>query len=268
MPSHPSGVSQGDHAVIPALAPLFIADFEHYREVLVLADDPRPGVPLRTLSSAGYLGPLLTRFGTRYHVPDLRGVASIWSKYYFIKLIPPVVAASLLLDRRLPLHLDHLHVVLDDEQLPVAFKLPHEGERWAPAPADPFQRFDALIEGHLRPLIDALAGHAGVSPRVLWSNAGNYFEWLLGVLAGAMPGADLKDGHALLNARTTPDGRRNPMYQPVRYMSVDGQSALKRQRRVCCVRYRVDDLPHCENCPLSASRRNGDAGPHLISTGL
>jgi ferric iron reductase protein FhuF len=35
--------------MIPALAPLFIADFSHYRDVLVLEDDPRPGMPLSTL---------------------------------------------------------------------------------------------------------------------------------------------------------------------------------------------------------------------------
>jgi ferric iron reductase protein FhuF len=237
--------------VIPALAPLFTGDFEHYRDVLVLPDDPREGVPILTFLTGHYLNDVLTRFGAAYPDSDPRGLASIWSKYYFIKLIPPVVAASLILDHRLPLQLDRLQLILDEGGLPAAFKLPHSGQRWAPAPVDPFERFDGLLNHHLSPFIEALARHARLSPKVLWSNAGNYFEWLLGVLANAMPHADLSHGHQLLNARHVPDGRRNPLYQPVLYLKVDGQSELKCQRRVCCIRYRLDGLDYCSNCPLS-----------------
>lgn len=237
--------------MIPALTPLFIADFDHYRDVLVLPDDPRVGVPLRTFLTSEYLDEVLTRFGSAYSDSDPRGLASIWSKYYFIKLIPPVVAASLILDQRLPLHLDQVQLILNDDSLPAGFKLPHAGQRWRPTPADAFERFDELLEHHLRPFIEALARHVRLSPKVLWSNAGNYFEWLLGVLATAMPHADLTHGHQLLNAQLLPDGRRNPLYQPVRYLKVEGQESLKRQRRVCCIRYRVNGLDYCGNCPLS-----------------
>jgi ferric iron reductase protein FhuF len=237
--------------VIPALAPLFTGDFEHYRDVLVLPDDPREGVPILTFLTGHYLNDVLTGFGAAYPDSDPRGLASIWSKYYFIQLIPPVVAASLILDHRLPLQLDRLQLILDESGLPAAFKLPHSGQRWAPAPVNPFERFDGLLNHHLRPFIEALARHVRLSPKVLWSNAGNYFEWLLGVLANAMPHADLSHGRQLLNARHLPDGRRNPLYQPVCYMKVHGQSELKRQRRVCCIRYRVDSLDYCSNCPLS-----------------
>lgn len=237
--------------MIPALAPLFIADFEHYRDVLVLPDDPRASVPLRTILTGDGLSDVLTRFGSVYPPSDPRGLASLWSKHYFIKLIPPVVAASLILNHRLPLHLDHLQLILDDNGLPAAFKLPDPGQRWTPTPADAFERFDELLEHQLRPFIDAIARHVHLSPKVLWSNAGNYFEWLLGVLANAMPHADVRHGHQMLNARHLSDGRRNPLYQPVRYINLDGQDKPKRERRVCCIRYRVDGLDYCTNCPLS-----------------
>jgi ferric iron reductase protein FhuF len=237
--------------VIPALAPLLIGDFEHYRDVLVLPDDPREGVPMRTFLTGHYLNDVLTRFGTAYPDSDPRGLASIWSKYYFTKLIPPVVAASLILDHRLPLQLDHLQLILDEGGLPAAFKLRDPGQRWTPGPTNAFERFDGLLNHHLSPLVEALARHARLSPKVLWSNAGNYFEWLLGVLATAMPHADLSHGHQLLNARHVPDGRRNPLYQPVLYLKVDGQNETRRQRRVCCIRYRVNGLDYCSNCPLS-----------------
>jgi ferric iron reductase protein FhuF len=242
--------------MIPALAPLFIAEFAHYRDVLVLKDDPREGVPLSALLTPRVFEEVLGRFSTQYAEGDRRGLASIWTKYYFIKLIPPVVAASLILDYRLPLHLEQLQLVLDERGMPVAFKLPDAGQPWALTPTDPFQRFDELLEGHLRPFIDGVAGWVRVSPRVLWSNAGNYFEWLLGVLAAAIPYADLSHGRELLAAPTLPDGTRNPMYQPVRYLKMVGQEGLRRQRRVCCVRYRVAGLEYCENCPLPARDRN------------
>lgn len=236
--------------MIPALAPLFIADFQHYRDVLVLPDDSRVGAPLRTFLAGDHLSDVLSRLGAAYPGSDPRGLASVWSKHYFIKLIPPVVAASLILQHRLPLQLDHLQLILDDAGLPAAFKLPHPGQRWPSGPADAFARFDDLLEGHLTPFIEAIAAHARISPKVLWSNAGNYFEWLLGVLANAMPQADLSHGHQLLNAQYRPHGRRNPLYQPVRYVKVEGQSESKRQRRVCCIRYRVTGLDYCGNCPL------------------
>lgn len=236
--------------MIPALAPLFIADFAHYRDVLVLEDDPRPAVPLRTLLTPEVFSSVLNRFGAQYPGSDRRGLASIWSKYYFIKLIPPVVAASLMLNHRLPLRLEQLQVMLDEQGMPLGFKLPDPGQRWALAPTDTFQRFDELTEGHLRPFIDTVATLTRLSPKVLWSNAGNYVEWLLGVLASAIPQADLSHGHDLLNAVDLPDGRRNRLYQPVQYIKVAGQVDLKRQRRVCCVRYRVGGLAVCESCPL------------------
>jgi ferric iron reductase protein FhuF len=241
--------------MIPALAPLFIAEFAHYRDVLVLNDDPREGIPLRTLLDPEIFDQVLDRFGAHYAGGDRRGLASIWTKYYFIKLIPPVVAASLVLGHRLPLHLERLQLVLDEQGMPQAFKLPDAGQRWASTPTDPFQRFEELLEGHLRPFIDVVAGRVRVSPKVLWSNAGNYFEWLLGVLAAGVPHADLGHGHELLAAPTQPDGTRNPLYQPVRYVKVIGQHGLKRQRRVCCVRYLVGGLEYCENCPLPAGER-------------
>jgi len=236
--------------MIPALAPLFSEDFAHYRDVLVLESDPRPGLPLRKLLTPETVDSLLTRFGAQYPDSDRRGLASIWSKYYFIKLIPPVVAASLMLDHRLPLQLDDLQLVLDEQGMPAAFKLPDPGRRWPSKPIDAFERFDDLVRGHMGPFIDTLAPLTRLSPKVLWSNAGNYFEWLLGVLAKAMPRADLGHGYALLDAQLLPDGRRNPLYQPVRYLKVAGQDGVKRQRRVCCVRYLVGGLACCENCPL------------------
>ncbi|WP_268800682.1 siderophore-iron reductase FhuF [Pseudomonas huanghezhanensis] len=237
--------------MIPALEPLFIGEFAGYREALILKDDSTPCLPMSELLKPDCLDQQLARFAMQYGAGDRRGLASMWTKHYFVRLIPPVVAASLILDWQVPVTLDRVAVVLDEQAKPLAFRLPHAGHSYQTAYADPFARFDDLVEGHLRPFIETVASHVRISPKVLWSNAGNYLEWLLGVLAAAMPDANLADGHALLAAKNTPDGRRNPLFQPVRYVQVQGQSDMKRQRRVCCVRYRVGGLAYCGNCPLA-----------------
>jgi len=142
-------------------------------------------------------------------------------------------------------------VVLDDQGQPLAFKLLDDGERFAESPG-PFGRFEHLIEGNLAPFIEALGRYAGVAPKVLWSNAGNYFEAVFGQLANRASQAQLADGQALVDARHLADGRRNPLYQPVRYVELanaDGRSRTWRQRRLCCIRYLLDGVALCPNCP-------------------
>ncbi|MFI8744018.1 siderophore-iron reductase FhuF [Pseudomonas sp. NPDC077186] len=234
--------------MIEALAPLFVGDFAAYRETLVLTDDPRPSVPLSELLSPQGLPQLLAGFAAEHAGGDPRALVSQWSKHYFVRLIPPVVAAALVLNRRLPLHIEHLEVVLDEQHMPQAFKLRDAGEPFAPG--DPFERFAHLQDEHLQPFIQALTSQVKIAPKVLWSNAGNYFEWLLTVLAKILPAPLLADGFSLLQTAVRPDGRRNPLYQPVRYIELQGAAMPWRQRRVCCIRYLLPELELCENCPL------------------
>lgn len=234
--------------MIEALAPLFIGDFASYRETLVLADDPRPSVPLAELLSPEGLPELLARFAPQQPGGDRRALVSEWSKHYFVKLIPPVVAAALVLNRRLPLHIDEIEVVLDARHMPQAFKLRDAGEPFTPG--DAFERFAHLHDDNLQPFIQALTSQVKIAPKVLWSNAGNYFEWLLTALARLLPAPMLADGFTLLQTAQRPDGRRNPLYQPVRYIELEGAAMPWRQRRVCCIRYLLPELELCENCPL------------------
>lgn len=240
--------------MIAALAPLFTGPFASYREVLVTRDDPRPSIASTLLLQPENLEPVLQRFSPEHSGQDRRALASQWSKYYLVKLIPPVVAAALVLGRRLPLDFDEVDVVLDEQGLPEAFKLPGEGELFNGPPSDPFQRFSELIDNHLQPFVQGLAAQVKLSPKVLWSNAGNYFEWFIGEMARVpLPPHLLADGRALLETERRPDGSRNPLFFPVRYAPVSCElrpDGLWRQRRVCCIRYRLDTLAHCGNCPL------------------
>lgn len=250
--------------MIDVLAPLFRGDFEGYRDVLVLADDPRPATAYHTLLAPDAFAALQGSFGQRYSGDDRRALVSLWVKHYIFKLLPPVMGATLLLRWRLPLALADTALVLDEEQLPQAFQLVGQGEPFAAEVSDPFELFSSLLDDHLQPLFQAMASQVKLSPKVLWSNAGNYFENLLNLMAKAgMPAERLAPGRALLETKTRPDGTRNPLFQPVQYLPVSdehGQPTLRRERKVCCVRYLLPELELCGNCPLKVKPSGKLAG--------
>ncbi len=132
--------------------------------------------------------------------------------------------------------------------------MPGEGGPFAALPGDPFQRFAHLLEGHLHPFVQGLAAEVRLSPRVLWSNAGNYFEWFIGEMGKLAPLAPmLGHGRELLETERRPDGTRNPLFKPIQYVEVScaqRPDGLWRQRRTCCIRYRLGEMGHCDNCPL------------------
>lgn len=238
--------------MIAALAPLFFGEFAGYRDVLATFDDPRPSLPVRQLLQTAQLDEVFQRFDPLHAGQDRRALASQWSKHYLVQLIPPVVAAALVLGRRLPLAFDAVEVVLDEQGLPQAFKLSGDGELFAEQPSDAFQRFAELID-HLQTFTQILAKEARLSPKVLWSNAGNYLEWFVGEMGKVLPPSLLVHGHELMELERRPDGLRNPLFRPIRYVQVSPHlrpDGLWRQRRVCCIRYRLDSLVHCDNCPL------------------
>lgn len=235
--------------MIAAIAPLFQGPFAHYRDVLTLSDDPRPAVPAREFVSVERLEQQLLSFGPEHAEGDRRALLSLWSKYYFLRLIPPVLAASLILNWRLPLAFDDMQVVVGADGLPEAFKLPHAGERWGSPPVDGFERFSGLLDNNFTPFIQALIGYRKVASRVLWSNAGNYFEWFMTTLAGMpFPPAMLAPGKQILETQKRPDGTRNHLFQPVRYVDQGEQCQPWRQRRLCCIRNELG-MSMCENCP-------------------
>lgn len=234
--------------MIDALAPIFIGPLSDFADRLVLADDPRPGVRGSDLLDPAVLGPILERFARRYDQPEPRAVASQWAKWHFWMLLTPVVSASLLLEHGLPTDLDEVEVIVAPDGQTTAFKLPHGGGR--AAPADGFERFGPLVDGHIEPLIRALATQSGATAKVLWSNVGNLFENLLRQIetSGMARGPGPAQARALLASRDWPGRRANPLFEPVRYVERDGER--KRLRRVCCIRYLIPSLDLCSTCPL------------------
>ncbi|CAM3537851.1 siderophore-iron reductase FhuF [Halomonas lysinitropha] len=236
-----------------SLARLYVGPLQHLAPPTIAPAAPE-GMPARELLDPARLAALLERFGARYGHGDRRAVASLWSKWHFSALAAHGLAANLLLERDLPLGLDELHLQQSPEGQTTGLVLRHAGRPLAELA--PHSRFATLLDDHLTPLVEALAAVSGASPRVFWSNAGNYIEYFAGALADhpmATPDA-AEPARALLANRTLPGGRRNPLYRPVRYVEGD-DGTLRRVRRLCCIRYLIDELGVCGNCPLACRHR-------------
>lgn len=243
-----AGTGAGAGAGTGELSSIFTGELSPYRDALVFSDPERPAVTGRSLLRPDTFDAAVAPFLARYPDADRRAVISLWSQWYFSALVVPSVSAVLLLERELPLALGELSLLLDtDEHRPTGFRLPHRGR---PAPrGEPFRAFHALVRRHLEPLIEAVASHAGLSTGLLWSNAGSYFDWTVRTIGGGGPdGREL--GRRVLESRTWPDGRENPLFEPGRMAS--GEDGETRRRRICCLRYLVPGLEDCgEVCPVS-----------------
>lgn len=230
--------------MIPALASLLPAPLAGILEPLVLAGDDRPAVPGRELFAERRLQQCLAAFGRNYVDPDAQAVATQWSKWHFSIVLTPVLALNLVADWRLPLALDQIAVLLSPDSRTMAIRLPDAGGRTRFDNAH--DRFAAIVETHLAPVVSALSQASRLPAKVLWSNAGNVAEAVVAECAQQLGEgyAGVRDARAFLASRAWPDGRRNELFEPVRY------AAGLRRRRICCLRYRINSLPLCKSCPL------------------
>jgi len=234
--------------VTNALAPLLDGPLAFIRPKIAYADDPREAVRGVDLAEGDVLRDLLSRFAAAYPGQDRRAVASLWSKWLFAVVLEPVLATSMRADWALPVALGDIGLILTADGRAEALKLDHAGAPFAPVSAE--QRFAALIDDHLAPVVGALARTSGITPRVLWSNAGNYFEHAVRSAeqsgSAACPG--VIHGKELLASRTRPDGRSNPLFAPIYYLDEPGRTG--RRRRICCIRYLIPGQAYCGVCPI------------------
>lgn len=232
--------------MIPALAPFFHGKLAAIAESLVLEDDPRPYVAGTALLDEARLRQMLDAFAANYAEPDAQAVATQWSKWHFSQFLPPVLIANIAADWLMPTAIGRVGIVLSPDSRTLAIRLPGEDARTFFS--DPLQRFLPLVDDHLGPLITAISRASGLPAKTLWSNAGNVAESIVGECAAFLgethPG--VADAKALFATRVWPDGRKNDLFEPVRY----GQG--RRRRRLCRLRYRMAPLQLCKSCPLDS----------------
>ncbi|WP_157122746.1 siderophore-iron reductase FhuF [Pandoraea oxalativorans] len=231
-------------------------------------DDLRPGDTVIGLADLDRHMPAMFD-GVRRLVPGVepRALMSQWSKFYFRAVAPAALAITVVHGRTLTLDPDACGIVLRGG-LPVQVRFPESS--WTPpregegdTVAEPPQvRFSSLLQEHLPAAMAAMQRAAGVSTRVLWSNAGNLLEFIVGEMRkvpslGARAASDyawLFDGDAGFGETSD-----NPLYRTVRYVTPPSTAmpAPMRARRVCCLRYqlagkgtRCDEALLCGSCPL------------------
>ncbi|GHC26760.1 ferric iron reductase FhuF [Kushneria pakistanensis] len=214
-------------------------------------------MPVRRLLEQDVLEDVLTRFSAHHGPYERRAVATQWSKHYLSQLIIPITVVELCRDVHLPTSLDDMGVVLGEDGTPQQFVLPHEGTI---SLDNGCARFCPLIARHLTPLIETLARKVHFSPRVLWSNAGVYFEFAVNELErqGLASAFEIQGARAMMELRQLPDRQRNPFYRPVDYIDVvddSGAAEPWRCRRMCCLRYLDETLGLCGNCPRLKTTR-------------
>ncbi|WP_136067376.1 siderophore-iron reductase FhuF [Modicisalibacter radicis] len=213
-----------------------------------------PTLPAAALLDREVLGGLLDRLVAGFGAgADRKAAASLWSKYHLSAVSIPTLVANLLLELELPVAPDGMRLSVGEKGETARLWLPHGG-RPLPSRA-PEARFRHLLDDHCAPLIEALAALSGLSPKVFWSNLGHYVEYAARTCSRhpAFGGA----GEPLLRfleMRVLPDGRRNPLYRPVRYLDLGGE-APARVRRLCCVKYRLPGEALCGGCPLKPENR-------------
>lgn len=230
------------HAAPPALAlPAAAAPF---------ATRLRPwsgeGVSAAALHDRAALADLLARMRAERPAADPRALASLVAKAACGAAIPgPLAAAACGL--RLDVGPETARFVPDEVGRPAALALP------APRIVPEEAVVAGLFGGLLAPLFEALAAVSGVSPRVLWSNAGNVSAWTLGTLLQAdAPPPRAAALYRALHARERAPWRagRNPLHRPViwRLRETPGPTPLVHRRRVCCLRDRAGEAL-CWSCP-------------------
>ena len=233
--------------MIEALKPIFSGPWEPFLALTALPDDPRPSIPMREALSRDGLDAALAIAARVYGDQDRRGLVSLWSMQHAYVAMTGAVVASLALEIDLPVRLDETRLVMEDG-LPAAIVVPHQGERRSYDCA--FQRFERLVEGQVAPVVEALSACAKISPKVLWNNAANFFEYVLQEMErrpDAFPDAAAR-GRPLVAEPLRPDGARNRFYNPVRY--VDVGDPIARWRNVCCLRHLLPEFEgYCANCP-------------------
>lgn len=238
--------------MIPSLAPCFAGPFDWYKDGLALPGEHESSIAACDLLDGGCIEEILHRYAGTYPGADRRAIVSMWTQWHFGILIVPATAAILLLERELPLSLEHVKVALSEEGRTAAIVVPDEGKRWTGAQG----RFSSVFEGHIEPLVEHFSETFRVSRRLLWTNAAAAFEWALQQAEPLHPCREaVSEGRAWLERRTMAGGRPNPMYGAVLPCGQDGEA--QRRRKVCCLRYLLPGFEDCGSlCPLPPGKRS------------
>jgi ferric iron reductase protein FhuF len=203
-------------------------------------------IDISTLHHREKIDPIVTAYcQSNYPKNDRRAAISMWSQWYFSLLLPDIMVLLHHGQCRLHFQSGDFALICDEKFRPNRFVLgdypvlptsasPRGHKAWAP--------YLGLIDHHLSPLITALASVSGTSPKVFWMNAAVVIAYLAKTTLSPEKGLT-----ALIADKQRPDGNRNLLCAP--YASPK-QADTPCKRRICCLRYMLDNVDECSTCPL------------------
>ncbi|SOC51242.1 ferric iron reductase protein FhuF [Chromohalobacter canadensis] len=235
------------------------------RKLLTWDQAPKTAWRATDLFSRRGMAHVIQHYGAEHQHGDCRAVMSLWSKYFLALTTYTGVAHNLLADRQLPLDLSRLGVVLGEDMLIDALVVEDTSTPLADTRAE--ARFLPLIHDTWGPAITCMAHNSGIAPRALWSNLGQYVDYLVGQLH-TLPAAQhaAEAGEQLMTLRKLADGQRNPLFQPIRHCK-NAEGDIEPIRRVCCIRYLLPGLGYCGNCPLACREKPETQSPRRVVNG-
>lgn len=191
---------------------------------------------------------ILAPFAAAYPQADRRVIVSMWSLYYFSALFIPAVVFALLLRTRPPLALEDIRIAFEREK-----RIPKHFIVSLPPRQSPGAGIHGLMQPVLRDhacvLIEFLRMNAGLSSRVLWSNAASYLSWAIEEVGRHMDERLEEEGRKLLGDERLPDGTGNPLHGLL--SRVEAQGMVVSRRRLCCLRYLLPGVASCGLlCPV------------------
>lgn len=247
--------------MLDLLKPLFRDTWAPLGEGLRCGDVSEPGaIRLSELTgSQEVLESLLIQCAAQLGTTDLRPVASAWMLRYTALLLPPVAAASTLLQYVLPLDDPGVALTLDNGNAECVL-IPHSG---FPAPGSgTATRYASLLEGHLAPLVNRLSETSKLPTKILWGNIARRLDALFDQAKTLAPSDDAMtciahDRDHLLQQSTWRDGRRNPLFgqRKAAVHERTGEPVTVRLHRQCCLNYLLPEKGHCGLCPLATDIR-------------
>ena len=222
---------------------LFHGPAAHLAQHFAVQPEAGTGISCAELTDPGSLKHLLDAYAyARFRGNDVRSVVSFWSQWYFGFLLPPLLLLANAAQSQVPSNLSSLRLTMNKNGRPDRFQLTDPTVPAAEDCGDVFGRLMPLIDDHLAPLVFSLSARSGVSAKVFWMNAAVVLDYTHHVLLDRK-GFDLTQ---ITNSPLKPDGQRNPLFSPYR----PSGSEATRTRRICCLRYRLDDVERCLDCSL------------------
>jgi len=205
-------------------------------------------IALSRLADRSVFDEALAVFSRRHPAGDRRAVVSLFTQWYAATCWPPLIVALVLLGR-LPAPTSAA-LRLDDDGTPVGLIVQGEIEA-----KEVHAGLERLVHEHATPLVVNAALAARLSPRVPWSNVANVLGWTLERLEGLAPMHRLEEARGFFEYQRLEDGSVNPLWinDPPDWRR-DGRPP----RKTCCLRYRLDAVPYCSDCPVPEGRRSKD----------